>query len=175
LAVAGGGVGLYFAFPRSQPGEFGGVFDLGPVSELPAPGDPPVNHPHGRFWLVHTAGGLIALYKSCTHLDCMFNWNEQEQTFICPCHGSRFDRQGNLMTGPAPRSLDRFVVELVASEGQVIAQTDAGSGAPLALPAALKPEPASASPEEGPQADPLAGMRIRVDTGRKITGARVQV
>lgn len=37
----------------------------------------------------------------CPHMGCQLEWNPDEQSWDCPCHGSRFDRQGNLLEGPA--------------------------------------------------------------------------
>ena len=43
----------------------------------------------------------------CPHLKCIVGWNAEEQTWDCPCHGSRFDRYGKILNGPANRDLDK--------------------------------------------------------------------
>lgn len=49
---------------------------------------------------------LYHLSAICTHLGCVVQWNEAEQSWDCPCHGSRFDREtGRVLNGPAARPL----------------------------------------------------------------------
>jgi cytochrome b6-f complex iron-sulfur subunit len=109
-----------------------------------------VNYPKVKLWLSNTDQGVMALYKVCTHLGCLYNWNTQEGKFICPCHGSQFQANGTYIQGPAPRSLDRFVVQAVdPNTEQVIAESTDGN--PLSVPA---------------QPDAV----IRVDTGNRISG-----
>jgi Rieske Fe-S protein len=41
----------------------------------------------------------------CPHLGCSLEWNQNELTWDCPCHGSRFDCRGNLINNPAMRDV----------------------------------------------------------------------
>jgi cytochrome b6-f complex iron-sulfur subunit len=81
----------------------GGVVSAGPVADFtPASVTP---FPQGRFYLVRLAdGGFLALAATCTHLGCTVPWNEKDQTFPCPCHASRFDLRGEVLSPPAPRA-----------------------------------------------------------------------
>ena len=53
-------------------------------------------------------GQLQEFSAACTHLGCVVNWNSSERTWDCPCHGSRFDKDGRVVSGPAIRNLARY-------------------------------------------------------------------
>ena len=150
LSVSIAGVTFLFAMPRFEEGEFGGVITIGKASELPEAGSSPENHPKAKLWLSNSELGVSALYKVCTHLGCLYNWRDLEEKFVCPCHGSQFTTDGDYIQGPAPRSLDRFVVQAVdPATGEVLAEST--NGEPLPLP-------------DNPDA------LIKVDTGNRIQG-----
>ena len=44
----------------------------------------------------------------CPHLGCVVQWNAAEKTWDCPCHGSRFDRHGTVINGPANVDLEKI-------------------------------------------------------------------
>lgn len=68
------------------------------------------------------ADGLVAVYQRCVHLGCRVPWCNSSQGFECPCHGSKYNMVGEYYAGPAPRNLDRFVVN-VSSAGNLIIDT----------------------------------------------------
>jgi Rieske Fe-S protein len=51
-------------------------------------------------------GTLHRVSAVCTHLGCVVRWNDRERTWDCPCHGSRYDRFGTVITGPANANLE---------------------------------------------------------------------
>ena len=53
------------------------------------------------------SGVLHALSARCTHMGCLVAYNEAEQTWECPCHGSRFAPDGTVLQGPATEPLPR--------------------------------------------------------------------
>ncbi len=65
--------------------------------------------------------GVVALYQKCVHLGCRVPWCGSSQWFECPCHGSKYNRVGEKVGGPAPRGLDRFSVSV--SNGTVVIDT----------------------------------------------------
>lgn len=81
----------------------------------------PVDHLRpGEGALVDIGGKKAAAYRDedglvtavspvCTHLNCIVSFNKAEQSWDCPCHGSRFDLDGRVINGPALRDLDRFL------------------------------------------------------------------
>jgi Rieske Fe-S protein len=49
---------------------------------------------------------------ACTHLSCKVHWEEQRSAFVCPCHDGVFDKQGDVVSGPAPEPLHRFQAQV---------------------------------------------------------------
>jgi cytochrome b6-f complex iron-sulfur subunit len=64
-------------------------------------------------------GYFYAMSAVCTHLGCIANWKSEDGIVACPCHGSKFNKEGRVIDGPAPRPLPRFAVSL-DEQGQLI-------------------------------------------------------
>ena len=74
-----------------------------------------------RLWVFRDDDGFHAVSSVCTHLGCVAE-RDAEGQYLCPCHGSKFDDQGNVLSGPAPKGL--VWVELsISPEGQLVADT----------------------------------------------------
>lgn len=113
--------GLRFLSPRATEGEFGGSFNLGNYDQYPPGSVTPVES--GRFYLVRLEnGGFLAIYRRCTHLGCAVPFDQALGKFVCPCHGSAFTTEGDVLNQPAPRPLDLFQLS-INDDGQVIVDT----------------------------------------------------
>jgi len=82
-------------------------FDLGPASNFPLNSRTLLSDPQAV--LLHTDSGFSALSLICTHLGCTVE--DGKDGFTCPCHGSRYDMDGNVTHGPAEKHLNVLRVE----------------------------------------------------------------
>ena len=69
-----------------------------------------------------TEDGFVTFSRVCTHQSCTTEWEAEEERFECPCHESTFDKNGNVITGPATRRLTVFDTIFKASENKVVIQ-----------------------------------------------------
>jgi len=114
-------VGLRFLSPRATDGEFGGEFNLGAYDGYPIGTVTPVEV--GRFYLVRLEdGGFLSIYRRCTHLGCAVPFDQASGQFVCPCHGSVFTNDGEVLNQPAPRPLDLFPIT-INETGELIVDT----------------------------------------------------
>jgi cytochrome b6-f complex iron-sulfur subunit len=58
-----------------------------------------------KAYVIGGASGIYAVSAVCTHLGCITRFRSDERVIACPCHGSRFDLEGNVIHGPAPQPL----------------------------------------------------------------------
>jgi len=61
----------------------------------------------------------------CTHLGCVVPWNQAENKFMCPCHGSQYNDQGKVVRGPAPLSLALVHADVVDDKISITPWTEA--------------------------------------------------
>ena len=69
--------------------------------------------PEQQVYIVRVPAGFMALSAICTHLGCITQWNSNIDLIACPCHGSRFEKDGTIEHGPAPRPLQHFAIRLM--------------------------------------------------------------
>jgi cytochrome b6-f complex iron-sulfur subunit len=112
LALAGSGaIALVSNFVFMKPRATYGAptrYAIGTPDNFP-PGTRVALDPH-RICIVREGDGLAAISTTCTHLGCIVAISDTG--FACPCHGSRFDQDGNVTGGPAPRHLPWYRVTL---------------------------------------------------------------
>ena len=107
-------IGIVFAFFKPSPKKISAadqaaIIVAGPVDNF-LPGTVTA-FIQGKFYLARLEdGGFLALSRSCTHLGCTVPWVAQENKFICPCHSSKFDIRGEVISPPAPRALDLYQI-----------------------------------------------------------------
>jgi glycine/D-amino acid oxidase-like deaminating enzyme/nitrite reductase/ring-hydroxylating ferredoxin subunit len=81
----------------------------------------------GQGKILNLDGKKVAAYRDgegavtlcspvCTHMKCIVGWNDAEQTWDCPCHGSRFKPNGEVISGPAEEPLERLAPQSESKE-----------------------------------------------------------
>lgn len=68
------------------------------------------------LYLRRKDGEVVAIDPSCTHLGCRVRYQDDKQRFFCPCHGGVFDQEGNVVSGPPPKPLERHSVKVEAGK-----------------------------------------------------------
>ena len=91
------------------------------INKIKPPIIPYENLKPGEGGIVSYNGKKLAMYRKsetetvafkpyCKHLGCELSWNSLEKTWDCPCHGSRYDAEGKLLTEPSRENLDRVEI-----------------------------------------------------------------
>ncbi|MBI4238414.1 MAG: ubiquinol-cytochrome c reductase iron-sulfur subunit [Deltaproteobacteria bacterium] len=71
-------------------------------------------------WVVTTDGEHFTAYDPrCTHLGCPYRWDASQRAFLCPCHTAIFNLEGTVLSGPAPRPLDRYPTTVTDGKLQI--------------------------------------------------------
>lgn len=95
------------------------IFKIGKPSDIPE-GLTEKWKKERQIWVVRNERGIYVMVAICRHLGCTPNWFDDKKKFLCPCHGSIYDIKGNVLGGPAPRTLWRAAIKLDPVDGQII-------------------------------------------------------
>jgi cytochrome b6-f complex iron-sulfur subunit len=118
---------LPFFWPKKT-GTFGGNVLAGSVGDYKV-GDVK-KIVEGKFFISRVPEGFLALWQKCPHLGCTVPWLDNAPSldsiepngrFNCPCHGSLYDRYGQIKGGPAPRPMDMFPISI--RDGRIFVET----------------------------------------------------
>lgn len=91
------------------------------VSPEAVPANTVLEIAEARAYLTKVNDEVVAFSEICSHLGCRVPFCDSSGRFECPCHGSVFNRAGDLLSGPAPRGMDQFAYEVV--DGIIVINT----------------------------------------------------
>ena len=120
--AVGGGALFKYMFPTvtyGAPAKF-----LIPIPDLPEIGDELLFEEMKTIVRRHSETEVAAISLVCTHLGCTVS--RIETGFLCPCHGSQYDSDGNVVGGPAPKTLPWMEIKKVPGD-----QIEVNTGIPV--------------------------------------------
>jgi cytochrome b6-f complex iron-sulfur subunit len=119
IAVAGLGTAV-FGYQFLSPNV---LYEPSPIVNAGKPDQYPPDSvtldPATGIYVVREAQGFYALSATCTHLGCLTAWKPELGMIACPCHGSKFNRDGTKIAGPAPKPLP-WLHMWVSDEGDLM-------------------------------------------------------
>ncbi len=119
LSVATAGTAV-FAYQFLAPNV---LFEPSPIVNAGKPESYPVDSvtldANTGIYLIHAKEGFFSLSAVCTHLGCLTAWKPELGIIACPCHGSKFHREGDKIEGPAPKPLP-WLRTWVSDEGDLM-------------------------------------------------------
>ncbi len=107
---------MAFLWPRRRQSKGEQIFIAGKVTDFKEGEVIPFRKE--KLFIARTEAGFLAISATCTHLHCIVNWNGTLKKFECPCHGAKFNANGEVLEGPPPRPLDLYKLSIV--EGKLV-------------------------------------------------------
>jgi cytochrome b6-f complex iron-sulfur subunit len=105
LSIAAAGTAV-FAYQFLSPNV---LYEPSPIINAGKPESYPLDSvvldANSGIYIIHAKEGFFSLSAVCTHLGCLTAWKPELGIIACPCHGSKFNRDGEKIEGPAPRPL----------------------------------------------------------------------
>jgi len=124
LSIAAAGTTV-FAYQFLSPNV---LFEPSPIVNAGRPDSYPMDSVtldvNSGIYLIHAKEGFFALGAVCTHLGCLTVWKPELGIIACPCHGSKFKREGEKIEGPAPKPLP-WLRTWVSDEGDLMVDRSA--------------------------------------------------
>lgn len=103
---------LKFLIPPAESGIDPNVLTIA-SGEVPNGGSKTLKYRGKPIIVVNTDNNIYALSAVCTHLGCLVKWDPASGKLVCPCHKAIYDLQGNVLSGPAPKSLFTLEAQLL--------------------------------------------------------------
>ncbi len=124
VAVAAAGTAA-FAYQFLSPNV---LYEPSPVVNAGKPDRYPTDSvtldPVNGIYVINSPQGFYALNATCTHLGCMTAWKPELGIIACPCHGSKFRKDGTKIEGPAPKPLP-WIRMWLSDEGDLMVDRSA--------------------------------------------------
>ena len=93
-----------------------GFQEIGTISDLKTKGQILVeNTAVGKVLVISSptdSPQILAVSPICTHAGCTVAWQTDQTAFVCPCHGSRFAVDGEVLYGPATRPIPTYIAKI---------------------------------------------------------------
>lgn len=108
------GVAIKFIYPtKTAPSSPTEAQLVASVDKIPKGAGKQVIFGNKPVWVIQDQrGNYRALSAICTHLGCIAEWQEDKQIFFCPCHAGVFDENGKVVSGPPPRPLPEYNLQI---------------------------------------------------------------
>ena len=104
---------LSYLRPVMRRGSISEMEEVGSVDDIPVWGGKKVIVGGSAVLVVRTPNAFKAFSAICTHLGCLVDWDDQKRQIVCPCHAGVFDLDGRRISGPPPRPLPVYTVNVI--------------------------------------------------------------